>query len=263
MHLTQARVFARCRRIAALGAACSALAGCAGPEAPPDPTSPGTVTLDRILAASREAYQRVRSLEAVGVLRDFREGRRIVLPIRWDMAQPDRGRFQIGLNVALVLGDTWWTCDSSSGQFRKHTRFTSSPLETASYLVSDGVPFLLPALVARPAAVLSSSPRRPGDWRLLGVDWSGERQCYVIRRDFSWREGSGVLRVWIDQREHLLRAWDVYVPREGGGERVVLACSYHEMIINRAIPPDRFTLRPPKPLSLPEDQPATLEAAAP
>jgi len=208
----------------------------------------------------RLSYEKLRTLHAEGVLRDYREGQARIQPLSWDFVRPDRCRLQIGDDLALIVGDTWWSYAGGQDRFQKHRRFTSTPIETAAHLLSDGVPFLLPGLLTRPGTVLGVGARRSRDWKLMGVDWSGGRPCYVIARPVGLRGGNGTMRAWLDQDSHLIRAWDLVVPRADGGERVVLACAYHRLEVDGPISNGRLALAPPQPIPLPTDlQP--LEAA--
>jgi len=231
--------------------------GCEQPR-PTDPSSAATLTTDVILDRCVSCFAKLNTIQAQGTLRDFRAESRRVVPIAWMLARPGRCRVQVGDNVALVIGDDWWSFDAADGQFRKHKAFTRTPMETAATLVSNGVSFLLPAVFARGEAAFGKGRSRGyADWRLEGVAWSSQRPCYVLARVGTSRETAATLRVWIDQDSYLLRGWDLVQSREDGRETTILECTYHELIVDAPIAAERFNLTAPSPI--PSTQSATSE----
>lgn len=178
--------------------------------------------------------------------------RRVEL-ISWDFAKPDRCRVQIGMDVAIISGSHWWSYDAKNGRYRKHRNFTRTPQETAAYLLSDGVPFLLPSISSKGLIAFSSGRSGFGrDWRMEGIAWRAERPCYVISRRGLGQESNRILRVWIDQDRFLLRGWALLANTGRGEEQIVMACTYEEMIEDGRMPSDRFRLEQPTPITLPQ-----------
>ena len=235
-----------------VGAVCftflACICGCTQPR-PPDPVRTYVVVGD-ILSRCGETYLGLQTLQARGLLRDYRGRTPKASNIAWDLVRPDRGRLQIELSVALVIGDRWWTYEPTAGRYRSYSQFTRTPMETAAHLMSDGVPFLLPALWGRGERAFGGGRATgfPG-WRLEGVEWHAERPCYVVSRPE--RTGEGVrLRVWIDQDRFLVRGWALCGPRSGERDAVLLGCSYYDVIVNQEVPLSRFALREPQPIEL-------------
>jgi len=210
---------------------------------------PSNLAVHDILTRSGEAHRGVQTLRARGTLHDFRQAAPRTALIALDYVRPDRCRLQMDLDVAVVAGEEWWTYDSQAGQYRKHHQFTRAPIETATYLLSKGVPLLLPSLLARGAQAFDGG--RPGGaarWELQGVGWYAEAPCYVLVRRGYDREEDELLRVWIDQDKALLRGWMVSIPGQEGRERPVLECTYSEMAVNAPLPSDWLQLKPPTPI---------------
>ncbi|MFH1418420.1 MAG: hypothetical protein ABII12_09075 [Planctomycetota bacterium] len=244
--------------LAACGLACAFASlistGC-GPfrEHVTDTSESATVTVSDILERCVAAHRGIETLQARGLLRDNRHESQRVEPISWDFAEPDRCRVQIGMNVAIITGSHWWFYDAGSKRYRKHRNFTRTPQETAAYLLSKGVPFLLPSISTKGLAAFSTG--RAGckrDWRMEGVAWLAERPCYVVSRRGRGPETNRILRVWVDQDRFLLRGWALLGENGEGKEQVVMECTYHELLVDRHLPADRFRLKQPTPITLPQ-----------
>jgi hypothetical protein len=224
-------------------------AGC-GASQRTSPGDPANVTVDDILRKSGAAYQGMNSLQARGVLRDCREGAMKIVPVSWDFVRPDKCRLQLGMDVAIISGENWWTYDAAAGQFRKHSQFTRTPIETASFLLSKGVPFFVPSLWTKGSAAFAAGrSSRNERWQLQGVGWHADAPCYVMIRKSQEREE--LLRVWVDQDRFLLRGWMLSVPLRDGRERPILECSYPELTVDGQLPSDWLQLKPPTPLKTP------------
>lgn len=217
-----------------------------------------SVGVEDVIAQCAAAYQNAKTLQLCGVLDDRRPDSRRVEHIRWDYLKPSRCRLQIGMDVVIVDGGNWWTHDAATGSFQRHRPFTRTPLETATYLVAKGVPFLVPAILTRGQAAL-----RPGasngrdDWQLRGSAWHGGSPCYVLTRHEKAGDPSGTdrdLTLWIDQDSHLVRGWRITVPRRGAGERIIVACDYDTVVVDGPLPSDAFQLKPPSPLVGPPEE---------
>ncbi len=210
------------------------------------------LTVNDILSRCGAAHREVQTLRARGRLRDSRQISPRTVPIAWDFFRPDRCRLQIDMDVAIVAGEDWWTYDGQAGEYRKHHQFTRAPIETAAYLASKGVPFLLPSLLNRGEYAFDGG--RAGSaarWELQGVGWYAEAPCYVvIRRSYDHTDGE-ILRVWIDQDKLLLRGWMVSVPVGEGRERPLVECTYLELAANGPLPSDWLQLKPPMPIKVP------------
>jgi hypothetical protein len=238
---------------ALLGATAS-IAGCSLNQAA-SPGDPSTVSADDVLRKCGTAYQSLKTLQASGTLRDYREGTMRNTAIRWDFARPDKCRLQLGTDVAIVSGSNWWTYDAAARQYRKHNQFTRTPVETAAYLLSKGVPFMMPALLTRgQAAFAAGRAGQTEKWQLQGVGWHANAPCYVLTRRSSDR--NEVLRVWIDQDSFLLRGWMISVPARENRERPVLECDYTEQVVDGRLPSDWLQLKEPMPAT---SRPATGE----
>ncbi len=240
-------------RLVLLSAAAAALAGCGEPTAR---VVSGSLEVRDILGRCVRAYETAATVQARGILRDYRAAERRVANIAWDYARPDRWRLQIELDLAVVTADDSWFYDSTTRRFRRHTRFTRNPIETSAYLLGKGVPFLLPTLLSRgsPAFGGTRDGQYPG-WSLAGVGWHAERPCYVLARRGWGREPTQTLRLWIDQDQDVLRGWAVERQGPDGREEVLLGCSYYEMRLGEPLPRGRFDLYPPKPILLPSAEP--------
>jgi hypothetical protein len=213
------------------------------------PGDPSNLAVHDILSRSGEAHRGLQTLRAKGALHDFRQATPRTVTIALDYAKPDCCRLQIDLDVAVVAGPDWWTYDGKAGQYRKHAQFTRAPIETAAYLLSKGIPLLLPSLLARGAQAFDGG--RPGGaarWELQGVAWYAGAPCYVLVQRGYDRSEEELLRVWIDQDKTLLRGWMVSVPSREGRERPVLECTYSELIVNTPLPSDWLQLKPPTPI---------------
>jgi outer membrane lipoprotein-sorting protein len=232
------------------------LAGCGNPSSAPPPST--TFTVDDILGRCVAAYEGARTLQVRGLFRDYRGQTRRVANIAWDFARPNRCRLQIEMDAALVVGENWWVYDSEARRYRQHAQFTRTPMETAAYLLSKGVPFLLPELMTKGAQAFGGtrSGRFVG-WRLEGFEWHAERPCYLLARGSRGGEQATSLRVWIDQDRFVIRGWALLAAAPDGREAVVMGCSYFDILVNETLPPDRFDLQPPKEiiLSLPTTPP--------
>lgn len=228
------------------------LAGLSGCGEPTAPVVSGSLGVPDILGRCVRAYETAATLQARGLLRDYRGAERRVANIGWDYLRPDRWRLQIELDLAVVVGDDSWFYDSASRRFRRHTRFTRNPIETSAHLLSKGVPFLVPALLSRgPAALGGSRDGQYPGWSMEGVGWHAERPCYVLARRGWGREPRHTLRLWIDQDQFVLRGWAVERPAADGRDAVLLGCSYYEMQLGGPLPRNRFDLYPPRPILLP------------
>lgn len=241
------------RRLLVLALTPALTVGCVGPfDRSSDAES--SLTIDGILARAENAYKRMSYLDAKGYLRDYRGGRKRVLPIRWELARPDRARVQIDMNLAIVDGKSWWSYDNETERFKSHREQGSAPIETAGYFLSDGVPFLTPAAWNRPKAVFGPSDLR-SRWRLDGVAWNGGRPCYVISRDGLGRDGGSRWTLWIDQDRFLIVAWiwEINAPQPDGPARmeIVWGCTYESIVTDQPIAPERFRVERPTPIVLP------------
>lgn len=211
--------------------------------APPRDTTTTSLSAADILNRCVGVYQRVASYTAVGTMSDDRGGKAAPVSIRWDYERPNRCRLQIGNEVALVVGDGWWTMNAQIGDWRKHHQFTRTPIVTAAHLLSRGVPFLTPILLTKPDRALTYDNQVGfGAWRLEGADWAGGRPCYVLRRPQHVRDGAGVLRLWIDQDSFVMCSWSISVPGLDGQDESIVGCTYDVVTVNRPIPPERFKL---------------------
>lgn len=218
------------------------------------PTSPGAALTrtDDVLEQCVGAYDRLSTLQVQGVLSDFRHGGRRVVPVSWDFARPARCRLQIDRDVAIIHGADSWTYRAATGRFLGSRSASASPIQSAASVLSDGVPFLLPALWEDGKAALGRDPIRGfAGWKLQGVAWSGDRPCYVfVRRSTSSGRGN-LLRLWIDQDLLLIRSWSMVDASEDGREKTIVECAHHHIVTNGRLPPNRFQLQPPEPMELP------------
>ncbi len=232
-------------------AACCLFIACA-----PTRQSPSTIehsSQGDILQRSAAAHQRLQSLYAAGLLRDYRQGARRIVPIEWRLARPNRCRLQIDMDLAIVSADDWWTYQAQAGRFRTHRTFTRTPIETAAQLLSDGINFYLPALFERGPEVLGrSGDRAARDWLLQGAAWSGDRPCFVFTRPPRLPAQSTFLRLWIDQDSLLIRGWMQGEVREDGREKTIIECTYYVLRPDERLPSDAFQLKPPNPIVLPD-----------
>lgn len=233
------------------------LAGCGEPSAP---VVSGSLGVQDILGRCVRTYETAPTLQARGVLRDYRAAERRVANIGWDYVRPDRWRLQIELDLAVVVADDSWFYDSASRRFQRHTRFTRNPIETSAHLLSKGMPFLVPPLLGRGSMALGGTRdgQYPG-WSVEGVGWHAERPCYVMARRGWGREPTQTLRLWIDQDHYVLRGWAAERRGPDGHDEVLLGCTYYEMRLGEPLPRTRFDLHPPKPILLPTPEPLPAE----
>jgi hypothetical protein len=224
--------------------------GCSAWTAP-QRDDPSTVSIDDILQRCGETYRSLTTLQAGGWLRDFRrQTSPRIAPISWQFARPDRCRLQIGMDTAIVSGQDWWTYEAKTGQYKKHRQFTRTPIETASYLISQDVPFLLPVLLSKGASALRSGHAEP--WRFQGVGWYAGAPCHVLVRggqDGQTEPGTTIQRLWIDQDRFLLRGWMISVPGREGRERPLIECAYADLSVDEPLPTDWLQLKAPTPIT--------------
>ncbi len=228
--------------------------GCARPI-DNDTRVEASYSVDDVLERCIQRYSELRTLQARGLVRDYRKGDRRVAKISWDFDGRTRCRAQIEMDVALICGTRWWSFDAASARYRSHRQFTKTPIQTAALLLSDGVPFLLPAIMTTgDRAFHLSRTRAFSDWRLEGVAWHAERPCYVLTRQGWGSYRGGRLRIWIDQDCDLVRGWALVAPVAGKRDEVIVGCSYYDLVENANLPTDRFLFAPPNPILLPEPQ---------
>ncbi|HVP11447.1 MAG TPA: hypothetical protein VMV94_09710 [Phycisphaerae bacterium] len=205
------------------------------------------MSVDDVLRKCGTVYQSLHTLQARGQLGDYREGATKRMSVSWSFARPDKCRLQMGMDVAVVSGQDWWTYDAAAKQFRKHNQFTRTPIETAAYLLSKGVPFIMPALLTRGNGAFALGRAYRGEkWQLQGVGWHADAPCYVVVRKS--QEPVQIVRLWIDQDRFLLRGWMISVPTHDGRERPVLECDYPDQIIDGKLPSDWLQLKAPTPV---------------
>lgn len=213
------------------------------------------LTVDNILGRCGEAYLQTQTLQIRGLLRDYRRDERKVLPISWDYLRPDRCRLQINMDMALVVGENWWTYDQADGRFVSHDQRTSTMIKTSAYLLSEGIPFLLPDLLSRgKAAFQADDYRRKARWTLHGVTWFAERPCYVLARIGLGRDHGNRWMVWIDQDQFLVRGWVWEAMRPDRRQRTLMGCTYFEIVADQPIAPQRFQVVKPQPIVLPRPE---------
>lgn len=221
------------------------LAGCAAPAPAPNHKTT-SLDADCILARCVERYETMRTLRATGTLRDFRGPRPTIRPIRWEFVRPDRMRFEIARDVAVVIGSQWWTYDDAAERFRRHRQFTTTPFRTPSYLLTRGVPFLIPALMEDgEQAFEGSSSRGFRRWALRGVDWREDTPCFVLERRRPPGLPDGTMRVWIEQDRFLVRAWVLLSERPDGKLSAVIECDYDEVVVDAPVLASAFQLSRP------------------
>ena len=201
------------------------------------------ISTDDLLDRCVAAYAHVRTLRAGGVFRDNRQGDRRTRPIRWDFERPDKCRLQIDANVAIVAENACWNYDPVYHNFKRARVLTRTPMETAGYLLSRGVSFMLPAVLERDEAAFGRSRVRGYvDWRLSGVAWLDEHPCYVVCKTETVSLQNAMRRIWIDQDSYLLRAWDLVEPDQNGRDNVIVAETFHELAVNIELPADLFNV---------------------
>jgi len=218
-----------------------------------DAVASSRMTVDDILGRSADAHLHVRTFQARGLLRDYRGDERKVLPISWDYVRPDRCRLQIDMDVALVVGGDWWTYDHAGGRFQSRRQTTSTPIETAAYFISRGVPFLLPDALGRgKSAFHATDYRRRAKWTLERVTWFAERPCYALARIGLGRDRGTRWRLWIDQDQFFVRGWAWEGMPPARRQQTILGCTYYEVIADQPIAPQRFQVVKPQPIVLPK-----------
>ncbi len=231
---------------------------CTRPTKTQPRTNSTSFTVDDILRRCVAVHRSLDTLQAKGLLRDYRSQDRRVATISWDFLRPGRCRLQIDLDLALISKDRWWRYDSDTGRYRGYQHFTKTPLETPAYLLSRGVPFLLPVLFNKNRRALMDNPARGfADWSMEGVEWHAERPCYLVSRPGLGKNRGTTRRVWIDQDHYLVRGWALVVRQPDGRVRTVMGCSYYDLLANKPLALDLFQLKPPEPilLSLPDSNP--------
>ena len=229
----------------------SAISGCSQLKGSSSRTA--SLTIDDILGRCETVYQHAETIHARGVLQDDRE----VLPIGWDYASPHRCRLQIGMNVALIGEEDWWTYDGKTDRFRSHCLNAETPIETAASWLSDGGRFLLPSVLGKGSKALS---RQDGPWQLDGLVWLAEWPCYVVSRPSLDRHREGRLKVWIDQDTFVIRrwAWDSASAEDRG--KTIWCCTYYDVTVNAPLSSNRFQVQRPSPIVLTRGGPGGIES---
>ena len=212
-----------------------------------------TLSVVDILERCADRYEAAESLRARGLLRDNRNKGHRTVPIGWDYARPDRCRLQIDMAVALVSEDGWWTYDPVRGDFKTHRQITNTPIETAAALLSNGVPFLLPAVWQKGRAGFGlGAPGPNSGWTLQGPAWYSGHPCYLVWRSWRHRERGTRLKVWIDQDSHLLRGWTLERVGSDGPSATICGCTYYDVSLDALLTPERFRIDKPTPIVLPQ-----------
>lgn len=238
-----------------IGGAVPAGIACTNPQPVRSDSNEGpgaVVTSAGLLSRVVEAHQRATSLHAVGLLKDYRRGNAREVPIMWHLSRGGRCRLQIDMDVAIVLGEQWWTYRPAVGRFTSHRPFTKTPVETAATLISDGVPFLLPILFNQGPTALG--PGRDGlypEWRLRGATFLAGAPCYLFERHEPGADGRGFLRLLVDQKSLLIRGWVWGRERPDGTERVLIDVAYFEISADRVTSREDFDISLPTPIQLP------------
>jgi outer membrane lipoprotein-sorting protein len=228
--------------------------GCFQARRPTSPKKRTSLTVADILRRCAAAYDDVETLQVRGRFRDNRSAEPEVSPIAWDLARPDACRLQIGMDVTVVSGKSWWTHDGQTGDFKTLRQITRTPMETAATFLSDGAVFQLPRLFTKGVAAFGLADRRQaGAWRSEGVAWRAKRPCYVVTRGGQDDREPGRLRLWIDQDSFLIRGWTLDLPRPDAPPRTVFDCTYVLITANRRIDSDRFKVQQPTPILLPPE----------
>lgn len=228
---------------------CFVVVGCAGPR-PGAPEVTTSMTVADILERCVASYDRLDTLRARGSLRDYRvAGATAVTPISLDFARPDHYRFQFGMHTAIVVGDDWWTYDDRQRRFRRRRAFDRTPAQTTSFLMSDGISFLIPALLERGERVFGGrASERNLHWTLARVDWLDQVPCYVIERVNPTGTSGTELQIWIDQDRFLIRGWGLRSVLGPGHSVLALQCVYDEVVVDAELGADRFQLERPEPI---------------
>jgi outer membrane lipoprotein-sorting protein len=213
-----------------------------------------SVNTQEILSRCADAHSQGRTFHIIGVLRDNRAGKKNVVPIVWDYVRPNRCRLQIEMSVAVVLGENCWTYTPERGRFISHRRFTRTPIQTASFLLSDGIAMLLPELWA------GNSLDQGAAWTLEGIGWSSGRPCYVMGQDQVEADRPRRLLLWIDQADFLLRKWVIMLEDSNGNERPAVECDFNQIDVNVPVRDETFRLEPPDPITISQKQIAQPES---
>jgi len=217
-------------------------AGCAAQQSSVSAdVAPVSLQVADILRHCGNTYERLKSLHAAGVLRDHRRAPHRDEPITWDVVRPDRARFQIGVDIAIIASRDWWTWDPVAGRFDKRQRLTGAPLGGASLLLSGRISLLTPSLIETGAQAFADGGRLDASrWSIQGLEWRSGFPCYVVAQRGTARPGGRFLRVWIDQDSFVVRAWSVSMAETGAEERFLFGCDYDLVILNQPIPDERF-----------------------
>ena len=216
-----------------------------------------TLTVPGILQRCADRYAGMRTLEVRGQVRDSRRpGDTIETPVVFEYERPVMFRMQFGRAVVVILDDTWWMYDAANEVYRPRRAFDRTPVQTATFLASDGLSFLTPAVLERGARAFGGPDTRElARWTLAGVEWMTEVPCYVVERSSGGGSAGNRLKVWIDQDEFLIRGWAVGPAglratenSRTGGRRVALECIFDHIAVDQPLRPDRFSLNPPDPI---------------
>ncbi len=231
-----------------------ACAGCSQVRRPPLKQERSSLTVTDILRRCTEAYADAETLQVRGRFRDNRSAGLDASLISWDFKRPDACRLQIGMDVAVVSGKSWWTHDGATGRFKTLRQITRTPMETAATFLADGAVFQLPRLFTKgPAAFGLKNRRRAAGWRSEGIGWRAGRPCHVVTHAGQADRGPGKLRLWIDQDSFLIRGWTWALSRTPARPRTVFDCTYVLISMNRPIGAERFKVQRPTPILLPPE----------
>lgn len=228
------------------------IGGCSQSTGERNGNEPSRLDVEDIVMRCSARYQELHTLQITGYLIDNRMDSQRFVPIRWDYVAPDRCRLQIDMDVALIVGESWWSYQAADGRFHKHHQFTRTPIETAVYLASNSVPFMVPSLLNRGRATFG--PTREGAvqrWRIEGFTWIGGAPCYALKHKGIGLERGNDLTAWIDQDSMLLRGWQLVTHDKRNQPRTVMQCEYNTILVNENIPYSRFMLEPPVSLIAP------------
>jgi outer membrane lipoprotein-sorting protein len=226
--------------------------GCSQWSRSQDRNAPSHLDVEDIVARCSDVYQDLNTLHMRGYLIDNRKESQRVVPIRWDVVRPDRCRFQIDMDVAMIVGETWWSYNADEGRYHRHHQFTRTPVETAAYLVSKSVPFMVPSLLNRGRATFGPTWEGPVQrWSVEGFSWIAGAPCYALVHKGIGAERGNDLTVWIDQDSMLLRGWRIVTHDARNRPHTVMHCEYDTILLNEDIPYSRFMLEPPEPLVAP------------
>lgn len=224
----------------------------AGPAKPVVSAISTEDVLDRCVAA----YSQINTLRVSGVFRDNRQGEHQISPISWEIQRPDKCRVKIGPNEAVVAGKGCWDYDTQRRAFKSMNIPSRTPMETASYRISRGVSFPLPAVLERDEGAFGRSRVRGYvDWRLTGMAWIDDHPCYVVSRRETAGGRDATRRLWIDQDSYLIRAWDLVEGEGFGRDSVIVAETCHEVALNPSIAQTRFNVSVITPEDVKPEQP--------